>query len=60
VIRATAAGNDNYNAGSKDITVTVTVGKAANPISVTTPQSWSEAFATTAKTKTITAATNAQ
>ena len=39
---------------------TFTISKAANPISVTTPQSWSEAFATSAKTKAITAATNAQ
>ena len=29
VIRATAAGNDNYNSGYKDITMTVTVGKAS-------------------------------
>ena len=60
VIRATAAGNANYNSGFKDITMTVTVTKATNPIAVTASQSWSEAFATSAKTKAITAATNAQ
>ena len=29
VIRASAAGNSNYNSGYKDITMTVTVGKAS-------------------------------
>ena len=60
VIRATAAGNSNYNSGYKDITMTVTVGKAANPIAVTASQSWGPTFSTSAQTKTITAATNAQ
>ena len=32
VIRATAAGNDNYASGYKDITMTVTIGKAASSI----------------------------
>ena len=35
VIRATAAGNSNYEQGYKDITMTVTVGKAAGTASVT-------------------------
>jgi uncharacterized repeat protein (TIGR02543 family) len=60
VIRATAAGNGNYNSGYKDITVTVTVGKASNPIAVTASQSWSASFSTSAQTKAITAATGAQ
>ncbi len=38
----------------------MTVSKATNPISVTASQTWSEAYATSAKTKTITAATNNQ
>jgi hypothetical protein len=57
-VQATFAATDNYNAVVA--TDNFTIAKAANPISVTTPQSWSEAFATTAKTKTITAATNGQ
>ncbi len=60
VVRATAAGNDNYNSGYKDITITVTVGKAGNPIAVTASQSWSASFSTSAQTKAITAATGAQ
>ncbi len=40
--------------------MTVTVGKAANPIAVTASQSWSTTFSTSAQTKAITAATNAQ
>ena len=36
VIRATAAGNDNYNSGYKDITMTVTVGKATGYINLST------------------------
>ncbi len=60
VVRATAAGNSNYNSGYKDITITVTVGKAGNPIAVTASQSWSASFSTSAQTKAITAATGAQ
>ena len=40
--------------------MTVTVGKAANPIAVTASQSWSPTFSTSAQTKSITAAANAQ
>jgi uncharacterized repeat protein (TIGR02543 family) len=36
VIRATAAGNDYYNSGYKDITMTVTVGKATGYITLST------------------------
>ena len=60
VITATAAGNSNYNSGSKDITLNVTVGKATNPISITSPQSWTPTFSTSAQTKAITAATGGQ
>jgi mucin-2 len=34
-IRATAAGNTNYNSGYKDITMTVTVSQATNTITIT-------------------------
>ena len=54
VVRATAAGNDNYESGYKDITYTLTVSKATNTLAVTASQTWSEAFATSAKTKGIT------
>ncbi len=57
-VKATFAATDNYNAVTA--TTNFTISKAANPISVTTPQTWSEAYATTAKTKSITAATNNQ
>ena len=61
VIRATAAGNDNYNSGYKDITMTVTVGKAPNPISVTASQTWNTSFnSTSAQDKAFTAASGAQ
>ena len=59
-IRATAAGNTNYNSGSKDITLTVTVGKASNPISVTTPQTWTPTYSVSAQEKTITEASGGQ
>lgn len=39
VIRATAAGNDNYEQGYKDITMTVTVGKA-NGVGSVTMEGW--------------------
>ena len=39
VIRATAAGNSNYNEGYKDITVTVTVSKA-NGVGSVTMEGW--------------------
>ena len=54
VIRATAAGYQNYNSGYKDITLTVTVGKATNPIAVTASQTWSTTFSTSSQTKAIT------
>jgi hypothetical protein len=57
-VQATFAATSNYN--EVVATDNFTIAKAANPISVTASQSWSEAFATTAKTKTITAATNNQ
>ena len=60
VIRATAAGNSNYNSGYKDITMTVTVGKANNPIAVTASQSWNPTFSTSSQSTTLTAATSAQ
>ncbi len=60
VVRATAAGNDNYNSGYKDITTTVTIGKANNPITVTTPQSWNPTFSTSVQNKSFTAATGGQ
>ena len=60
VIRSSAAGNNNYIAGYKDITMTVTVAKATNPIAATTSQSWSPTFSTSSQDKAFTAATSAQ
>jgi len=60
VIRATAAGNSNYNSGYKDITMTLWILRATNPITVTASQSWSTTFSTSAQTKSVTAATGAQ
>ena len=60
VVRATAAGNTNYNSGTKDSTVTVTINKAANPLTYSDAQSVSKTFAASAQTQTLTAATNAQ
>ncbi len=48
----------NYNAVTA--TDNFTIAKAPNPIQVTTPQNWTEAYATTDKTKAITPATGAQ
>ena len=59
VIRATAAGNDNYNPGSKDITMKVTVSKFTNTIKVSTPQTWELSYSAVNQTKNITAASNA-
>lgn len=60
VVRATAAGNDNYNSGTKDSTVTVTVGKAANPLSFVSTQSVSKTYSKSVQTQNLTAATNNQ
>ena len=50
VIRAT----DSNSGKTKDATYTIKINKAANPLSVTASQTWSEAFSTSAKDKAIT------
>lgn len=60
IVRATAAGNANYNSGYKDITVSVGVSKILSPITVPTNQSLSYNYSTSAQTKSITGVTNAQ
>ena len=60
VVRATAAGNTNYNSGYQDITLTVTISKASNPITVTTPQSISVFSREIVQTSTLTGATNGE
>ena len=57
VVRATAAGNDNYESGTKDSTITVTIGKADNTLTFAN-QSWSTTYSSSAKTKTLSAASN--
>jgi len=55
-------GNSNYNAASNTSSTPVktTIGKATNPIAITSPQSWTPTFSTSAQTKAITAATGGQ
>ena len=55
-------GNSNYNAASNTSSTPVktTIGKATNPISITSPQSWTPTFSTSAQTKAITGATGGQ
>ena len=44
----------------KPVNGTLTIERAVNPITVTTPQSWSTVYTTSVQNKTFTAATNAQ
>ena len=55
-------GNSNYNAASNTSSTPVktTIGKATNPISITSPQSWTPTFSTSAQTKAITGVTGGQ
>ena len=57
---AETSGNNNYNPASLDCAMAVTINQANNPISVTSSQSWSPAYSTSAQNKTFTAATNAE
>ena len=50
VVRAT----DSNSGKTKDATYVIKINKAANPLSVTASQTWSEAFSTSAKDKAIT------
>ncbi len=59
-IRASAAGNGNYNGGTKDSTVTVTISKTTNPLSFTATQSVSKIYNTASQTATLTAASGGQ
>lgn len=60
VIRASAAGNANYNPGYKDMSTNIAVGVQANPMEITTPQTWSATYATAAQNYDFTGASNAQ
>ena len=55
-------GNSNYNAASNTSSTPVktTIGKATNPIAITSPQSWTPTFSTSAQTKAITGVTGGQ
>ncbi len=59
VVRATAVGDANYKAGSKDITLTVYI-KTTNPMKVTTPLNLSFNYSLNKQTKAFTAPTKAQ
>ena len=60
VVRAATTGNNNYESKAIDSTVTITVGKATNPLAYTATQSYSKTFSTAAQTQATTAATGAQ
>ncbi len=61
VVRASAAGNGSYEAGYKDINISVLVGQsAANPITVTASQSWAPTFSSSVQNKSFTGASNAE
>ena len=59
-ITATVKDGTNYTYATKTATYALTVKKADNPISVTTPQSWTTTFSTSSQTKAITAASGGQ
>lgn len=59
-VTASAAGNSNYNSGSKMSSIDVTVAKAANPITWGTTGTWQPTYSTSAQSTSITAPTNAQ
>ncbi len=60
VVSATAAGNSNYESGTKDSTVTVTVGKADNPMTYAETQTVSKTYSSSAQTATLAAAENGE
>ena len=59
-IKATAAGNTNYNSGSATIVFPVKITQAANPLAYTANQTYSKNFSTTKQDQATTAATGAQ
>ena len=60
VVRASAAGNGNYNSGYKDSTVTVTINKDTNPLTYTSTQSVTKTFSTSSQTGQLATASNGQ
>ena len=59
-VKAHADGNTNYKPGDAESTVTITINKAANPLSFTGTQSYTKTYSGSAQSQNLKAATNGQ